>query len=137
MHAVAARGRHTLALAPCLQVSVGGELEVWWISGRACLLPSSLRTLPAHAPPAPGPSRTAELAPPLPLSAPHPNLNHPRREAFFASTQDQNAALVRAQFRGSWKRMLQERPHLRFDGVCVRAGGRAGGRLGRAGCAVQ
>ncbi|PRW56111.1 F-box 7 [Chlorella sorokiniana] len=39
--------------------------------------------------------------------------------AFFTSTPEQNAALVRAQYRGCWKRMLMERPHLRFDGIYV------------------
>lgn len=40
-------------------------------------------------------------------------------EAFFTSNAQQNAELARAQYRGSWKRMLLERPHLRFDGVYV------------------
>lgn len=38
------------------------------------------------------------------------------RDAFFTSTPEQNAALVRTQYRGCWKRMLLERPHIRFDG---------------------
>ncbi|EFN58921.1 hypothetical protein CHLNCDRAFT_19561, partial [Chlorella variabilis] len=41
------------------------------------------------------------------------------REAFFTSTMDQNASLVKQQYRGCWKRMLLERPHLRFDGIYV------------------
>ena len=40
----------------------------------------------------------------------------PCRDAFFTSTPEQNAALVRTQYRGCWKRMLLERPHIRFDG---------------------
>lgn len=40
-------------------------------------------------------------------------------DAFFTSTPEQNAALVRAQYRGCWKRMLLDRPHLRFDGIYV------------------
>lgn len=40
-------------------------------------------------------------------------------EAFFTSTAEQNAALVRQQYGGSWKRMLLERPHLRYDGIYV------------------
>ena len=40
-----------------------------------------------------------------------------RRSAFFTSTPEQNAALVRTQYRGCWKRMLLERPHIRFDGA--------------------
>lgn len=45
-------------------------------------------------------------------------LTLPSREAFFTSTMDQNASLVKQQYRGCWKRMLLERPHLRFDGAC-------------------
>lgn len=41
------------------------------------------------------------------------------KEAFFTSTMDQNAALAKQQYRGCWKRMLLERPHLRFDGIYV------------------
>ncbi|PSC69046.1 F-box 7 [Micractinium conductrix] len=40
-------------------------------------------------------------------------------DAFFTSTVEQNEDLVRRQYRGCWKRMLLERPHLRFDGVYV------------------
>ena len=41
------------------------------------------------------------------------------RDAFFSSTMEQNAALCRQHYRGCWKRMLLERPHLRFDGIYV------------------
>jgi hypothetical protein len=41
------------------------------------------------------------------------------RDAFFSTPMEHNAALVRQLYRGDWKRMLLQRPHLRFDGVYV------------------
>ena len=37
-------------------------------------------------------------------------------DAFFTTTMEANARLVAQQYRGCWKRMLLDRPHLRFDG---------------------
>ena len=68
----------------------------------------------------------------------HPTLPPPpNSDAFFTSTSEQNAAQCRAHYRGCWKRMLLERPHLRFDGARLgRAGASSGGRGGRRGRAI-
>eukprot|EP00887_Chlorella_sp_A99_P002797 scaffold6.g2797.t1 len=41
------------------------------------------------------------------------------RDAFHDADEEALARLARAQFRGCWKSMLLDRPHLRFDGIFV------------------